>query len=84
MTFAGVIVNPLTAVRDRSQMRADHRGPVHALAPGAWCRPGRRRAPKIVAFKTNTDTSYRIDAGCRHGMTLHERLFHETRNLAVV
>jgi hypothetical protein len=36
MTFTGVIVNPLTAVRDRSQMRGDYRGPVHALAPGAW------------------------------------------------
>jgi general L-amino acid transport system substrate-binding protein len=72
MTFAAVIVNPLTAVRDRSQMQGDHRGPVHALAPGAWCRPGRRRAPKAVAFKKLTPTqaigSMRVAVTASHSM----------------
>src|SRR5262249_13638308 len=51
----------------------------------------RRRVPagtparsEIVAARTTAaDTSYRIHASCRHGMTSHERLFHETRNLGV-
>jgi hypothetical protein len=46
MAFGGGIVNPLTAVRDRSEMAADHKGgPARGQAPGAGCRLGRQRAP---------------------------------------
>jgi hypothetical protein len=68
MAFADEIVNPLTAVRDRSQMRGDHKG------TGACARAGRRvpagtsACSEIVAArKTTADTSFRIDASCRQG-----------------